>query len=581
MKNKIILLILVIAVLGAAWITYSYYGHTLITNMYEGHSVGLLNTIIENQGGWSVDHYIEKADIAFYTILLMGLFVLFMIFASSFDKPQLKIIILSLLGVMIILVGTSKYGPGLAPDSISYISASQSLLEGKGLRNYDGSLFIHWPPLYPLLISVFNLLKIDSQLAVRILNALTFGLIIFLSGKIFQETFRSKALVTIGLICMVSSVSLLKTTVMAVTEPLFCLFILFYFITMNKYLKDRRLVNLFAVSMIVGLSCLQRYVGVTLILSGAVTIFLFNEKGKVFERTKSSLSFVVLSSIPLALWMVRNFIHTSMITGERTSAFRTLTQNVFDAINIMTLWIVPDILNVYVRFGIFILICFGIAKYLCSREDRGKDYALKTVAILFIVYSLFIIISSSLVINDRMGDRYFSPMYFPAMLLILNGLDLFFIKCNKAGITYVQKIAVCLLVIWLIYPLVRMTERMSAFLLTGAGDFNSIDWQESEMLIWLKENPYNKIMLSNAPEAIFVLTGKQSDKTPRNDHCLAQADDWQQFRTKFIKDDESIIWFKKMKRECLFDIDEIQEHLNLKVYKSFDDGAIYILQNSR
>ena len=42
-------------------------------------------------------------------------------------------LVLSGTGVAAVLVATSRYGPGLTPDSVNYYSAAAGLLSGEGL----------------------------------------------------------------------------------------------------------------------------------------------------------------------------------------------------------------------------------------------------------------------------------------------------------------------------------------------------------------------------------------------------------------------------------------------------------------
>ena len=66
----------------------------------------------------------------------------------------------------------------------------------------------------------------------------------------------------------------------------------------------------------VGLSALARYVGILLIVSLAGYLFLFIKK-EFWQRVKLALSFGVISSLPLLIWMVRNFFLTQNPTNRQ------------------------------------------------------------------------------------------------------------------------------------------------------------------------------------------------------------------------------------------------------------------------
>ncbi len=76
------------------------------------------------------------------------------------EKPQYKIqnmkfrfnsvfcyntllVLLGIMGFILIVLLTSKYGPYLSPDSISYISTARNLISGKYFTRYDGNPFFY------------------------------------------------------------------------------------------------------------------------------------------------------------------------------------------------------------------------------------------------------------------------------------------------------------------------------------------------------------------------------------------------------------------------------------------------------
>jgi hypothetical protein len=60
--------------------------------------------------------------------------------------PEGVLLILSTLGVVLVLLCTSRYGVGILPDSVDYLAAAQNLVLGEGLRTYDGSPYVGRPP---------------------------------------------------------------------------------------------------------------------------------------------------------------------------------------------------------------------------------------------------------------------------------------------------------------------------------------------------------------------------------------------------------------------------------------------------
>jgi len=106
------------------------------------------------------------------------------------SKLYLVLIIFSLIGMTLVFIGTCKYGTGLCPDSVRYISTARNLLSGNGYVKYDGSLFMRWPPLFPTVLAILGLLGIEPLDGARFVNIAAFGLIIFAFGQLLWNYLR-------------------------------------------------------------------------------------------------------------------------------------------------------------------------------------------------------------------------------------------------------------------------------------------------------------------------------------------------------------------------------------------------------
>src|SRR5574341_2011038 len=82
-------------------------------------------------------------------------------FPSSSLQKNAFWIFLSVLAVVAMILGgvaTSKYGAGVAADSVKYLAVAQSLLAGKGLRDHLGRHLLSWPPIYSMILAGLSLL---------------------------------------------------------------------------------------------------------------------------------------------------------------------------------------------------------------------------------------------------------------------------------------------------------------------------------------------------------------------------------------------------------------------------------------
>ena len=104
----------------------------------------------------------------------------------------------SVVGALLVLIATSRYGTGLTPDSGCYISAARSLAAGRGLLPHSGNPFVEWPPLFPALLALTARLGIEPITAARYLNAMIFGAILFVSGLWLRRNLRSRLVAGLG-----------------------------------------------------------------------------------------------------------------------------------------------------------------------------------------------------------------------------------------------------------------------------------------------------------------------------------------------------------------------------------------------
>ena len=149
---------------------------------------------------------------------------------------------LSLLGIFLVLIATSKYGIGLTPDSISYISAARNLVHQNQLVKYDGSQFLHWPPLYPLMLALFELAGVHAFIGARFLNALLFGGIVYLFGILFIRSSRTAGKISIlcAPLSVLLSIPLLQLAINAWSEPLFIFLIIEFFLLFGRFLEEKK-----------------------------------------------------------------------------------------------------------------------------------------------------------------------------------------------------------------------------------------------------------------------------------------------------------------------------------------------------
>src|SRR5512143_1135157 len=189
-------------------------------------------------------------------------------FSNLSRDVQFRIFLLALsaIGLILILLTTSKYGAGVSSDAARNLSTADSLLAGKGFVDMLGNPFVLWPPLYPLVLAGMSMLSgWDTFHAAWYLNVALYALNIWLGGWLLYRIFHEKAAyAVVGALMLLLSRSTMRIYANVASEPLFATFMLLFFLCAASYLRDGTRRMLWGMFVLAGLATLQRYLGVVL-----------------------------------------------------------------------------------------------------------------------------------------------------------------------------------------------------------------------------------------------------------------------------------------------------------------------------
>jgi 4-amino-4-deoxy-L-arabinose transferase-like glycosyltransferase len=494
-------------------------------------------------------------------------------------------ILLGVVGFALVLFCTSRFGIGISPDSVCYLSAARSVLAGKGFLMYDGSPYTFWPPLYPLLMAGFGLLGIDPLVAMRYLNALVFGMIIVLARILLLRHIESPRFVFLGALTVLFSVQILETTVKALSEPLFILLILFSAIVLSRYVTDGKRSHLFVLVALMAAACLQRYAGMAFVIAGGLLMLTAPRQLSRDERARRAAIFVVLSVIPLGLWVLRNYMLTSSLFGPRWPAkISAVWTNILYARSTLSSWLLPSSLPTVVQIialiGVVSLFTVSLAspKRLTTQSFRSPSSA-GVLAILTATYLLFVVISMSSVasqlVSYHVNSRLLCPIYVFMVVLLVGGLEIL-ANLGDARIGrgfFIKNVITVVFALWLVYPLIVEGRYASICANEGVSGYNSLEWRQSSVIQWLKTYGLEGRIQSNAADAIYFLTGMRAHSVPDRYRGLPQD-----YERNVQQEYNYLIWFKKHYRDYLYDPAELSEWLIIEPWHEFPDGIIYRLR---
>lgn len=488
--------------------------------------------------------------------------------------------VLSVIGFISIILSTYEHGVVISHDSVSYIAAAKSLVSGNGFICYNGCLYVNWPPLYPSLLAIFSFFGAEPLEISRWLNAFIFAFLIFASGKLFELFIKNKIIAMIAAASILLSTPLFYIYRVALTESLFIFLAVLFIIGISYYLENAKISCLLCISIIAALCCLQRYMGITIVITGLILILTGLKKISYPERLKHASIFCLISLMPLFIWIMRNYIITSTLAGKRVPSEFTLSINLTYITDSLSCWFLPPQIPVSIRIAVLtaytLIITALFIKAQFQNKNRTTSMLIKPypAAVFVMIYSAALIISSIYFAYDPIGHRLLLPIYVFTILFIFWGVELIIDAIKYSALKYKLQlhngiIAICMA--FLLCSLILLTEKINVWIQREAKGYSSDIWQESSLMNMLDMLPENNSRIySNAPMEIFIYTNRYAYMSPRFDKDIAK------FRANISESKKNyLVWFKNSSYSSIHQLDELDEYLQLEKVADVEDGMIF------
>lgn len=515
-------------------------------------------------------------------------------------KKYFFIIAAAFSGFILVLICTSKYGPGVTHDSVAYIYAADSLSNGNGYQFFGYvSPYIQWPPLFPTLLAGTDLFGINAIDASRFINALGFAAIIFLCGKWFFERLKSPLVALLGTLAVLFAPPLLSMSINVWTETLFVLFFVAFLIMFDKYIRTDRKRWLVWASVFTALACLERYMGVTIVAIACLALLLQKKSFKI--RIINIFTFGFISCVPTLIWVIRNYIESSTLVGVRPPALVTLAHNIKLTAKTLASWVLPYnnlesllpsagqkfmlVLSILAVLAIVVLIAGAV--YFAIKKS-GRDGLLKIssnnriILVLtgfIIIYTVYMIISATKVAFDPIGDRYMIPVYIPliilAVLLVDNAISIF----KSFGSRKVLSAAMIILTaVWLLYPALRTAEVVKTTTEYGTGGYASTEWKNNNLIKYLRGQSPDGAVFTNDAAAVNTAAGIDAKYTPRKNGPEIYG--VEKFK-KLVESSKTsyLVWFSTVENSSIYGPEDIGKIYKVEKIIGMEEGSVYKITN--
>ena len=425
------------------------------------------------------------------------------------SKFRLLLIAFSVLSSGLVLAQDWTYGVALFWDSIYYISVARHLLQGEGFVTLFGHPYTSWPPLYPSLLAAASCFIFDPHDVAGPVNAVIFGLTVFVTGRYLRERLESDILALWGCFAVMLSIPLAWMAAWALSEPLFILLATLSLVQVDIFLNTQKRSAIIWAAIFTAMACLTRYMGVTLIFTISLLIVLQRNR-TMTEKLQRLIEYSFISIIPVGLWMLNNATLSGSLTGERRfGEYRLLDTT----IEILSGLLVETSLYSDVRYGsvvislaiLFFLIIVTSCKMMNLRF-AARLPSFSTFSIFIFSYLFLLVFFAIRYTPDGIQTRFLSPVYVPCIITIAF-LTKWLIGYNIRGSVILRFLRFCVIStfsFWLVYSSFLTINQIYHANTHGIGIFNNSEWSNSEILRYVDTNSLPGHVISNEPLPLYL-----------------------------------------------------------------------------
>jgi len=484
----------------------------------------------------------------------------------------------------------TRRGIGFYSDSDLYIQMARNFYRGLGFTTFDGEgpivPVIDYPPFFSFLLSISQWFGADPLPGARWLNSILFGMNLCLVGWIiYRGTYKSLPAAFLGMLFLFSSEDILQIHSMVWSEPAFIMLTFSGLLLLSNYLNRPSLLLLVSSAAALALSALTRYVGVAGIAAAAIGILLLSSKN-LPQRLKHCFLFLMISGIPVILWMGRNIRGTGQSTGRRFMIHPQITLPMLRSIQrTISMWLLQGPVRGDVLIGVAGTAGIGIIIWLAlPRQDRQASLLTKDIALqlLFMTsYGAVVLASQVFLQNDLLLDcpRILSPLHVSAIICLA---CLASSLARSAFLAFKARIAawtVCLMMgglfLWRGGQWVYETQK------DGQG-YASQRWKQSSVIELVKGLPRQLQVYSNAPYPILVYADRGCSLLPIKASLNtgginpAYLEEMGDLKEEFHKGHAVLIYFKSSNdSEAVPSLSEVKKLIPLETMSQATDEGAY------
>jgi len=337
-------------------------------------------------------------------------------------RPMLVVgILAALVGILSLLA--SRHGPGISPDSVTYLSTAQHLHQYGELTNLFGVPLTVFPPGYPIILAGAAWLGISLQGAVVALNVLAGVGAVIVSYHLSARSLGSQTAALLIALLTATAAGTAAVFSMAWTEPWFTTICLGVLLLAVRFVTVKaRWATLISMSLLISVATSLRYAGAILIIV-ALTAAVLPRASASIRALRLAVA-VVLSAIGLVAIGLRNHHLGVSVLGQREPGGfgpGRIAKDTFTALGLY--WLPGTTLASLARLLAPVIACVLIALVIAGvyRTVTARSSAMAIIVVFAAVYWLAIWGSEATSLLDPVSVRLSAPAIVPMLILAAYG----------------------------------------------------------------------------------------------------------------------------------------------------------------
>jgi hypothetical protein len=421
-----------------------------------------------------------------------------------FDKRKLWGMTGGMLVAALVLLVASKHGIGLTHDSGIYVLSAKMLFREGALIDYRGGALNLYPPLYIMLLSLYEFTAFDLYSWAIFLQALAYGFTFYFTHQLAALLFKDRNYFFMVCLWTLLSLPLLVNAVFLWSEAFFILFViwtLYLCIQYGNHALGYRQVGL--LSLVSLLAVMQRYAGITLVITVFLFLFFTIKKNSLQKAFIVSSAYAFIPTFFMLAWAYRNHVLAGGTIVHDQWFLHGPFYNTAEALVTLGSFFIPDELTSFVLIP-FSISVVGLFFYSIRKIPQEVSVYFKLIFLFTLIYLLFFIVMNSLLYVSALDERYMSPLYIPLVLLGFKSIEVLLKTTSFGRVKKSVKTAVFFLgALITVYLFIRVVHFATGFYKTGAG-YGTASWKKDPVILYAQTIKESQKIVSNNPMPLLV-----------------------------------------------------------------------------